>query len=357
VLLDPAVKAFEELAGRHKGHVVTAGGEVYQQPYVYLTMHAVEMRVAGWRDADFDTVAAVSGASALFGYEPNSFTPKYAHLSVGPHQRIAEATGFGYEWVKFRDAEDAWRIIKETVRSGRVAKGWHYENCAFCGYQDAARAEDRKVYALCDGAETFSKWWTWKEFTDWVGMVAKWNQCELGRHTTRVPEKRPREVALRVMNDLVAWSERTPDHVRKQWPKATWGLAGMEAYAADCANVEKLKDWTMCHDVNPQWTLRNSTAVYLQGLGAGNVFPKEASDRIASSAKEYRAAYAAWLRAYGLLGHGATKEQRQEKSRREEGAGLIRQAVARERAAIAEIEKALAAEGGGAPAPARRAAD
>ena len=52
----------------------------YPQPYVYLQMHWVEMHVLGWRDVDFDTIAAVSGASALFGYEHGTWRPKYANL-------------------------------------------------------------------------------------------------------------------------------------------------------------------------------------------------------------------------------------------------------------------------------------
>ena len=86
---------------------MTAGEEVYIQPCVYLSMHLVAMRAAGWRDADMDTITAVSGASALFAYEPGEFMPKYANLHIGMDQRIAHATGFGYEWAPFEGGEEA----------------------------------------------------------------------------------------------------------------------------------------------------------------------------------------------------------------------------------------------------------
>ena len=88
VLLKAAVEAFNDLIGKTgDGHVVAAGKDVYQQPPVYLTMHVIEMRAAGWQDADYDTVAAVSGASALFGYTPTDFGPS------GQRGRSAAAIG------------------------------------------------------------------------------------------------------------------------------------------------------------------------------------------------------------------------------------------------------------------------
>ena len=53
-------------------------GYPYPQPCVYLQMHYVEMHTTGWQTVDFDTLVAVSGASALFAYQPGEFRPKYA---------------------------------------------------------------------------------------------------------------------------------------------------------------------------------------------------------------------------------------------------------------------------------------
>lgn len=96
VLLENVVKEFDELIGRFGQHAVAAGKtEVYIQPCVYLSLHLVQMRASGWTDMDFDQLAAVSGASALFAYEQGEFMPKYANLSIGMDERIVEATGFG----------------------------------------------------------------------------------------------------------------------------------------------------------------------------------------------------------------------------------------------------------------------
>jgi len=343
VLLDEAVAAFDHMQKHVASHEDWGEGMYpYPQPCVYLQMHLVEMQTMGW-EIDFDTLVAVSGASALFAYQPKEFMPKYANLHIGMDRRIAEATGFGYEWVPFKDAEEAWQIIKETVDSGRVAKGWDYENCAFCGYQDAAKPEDRKVFAIGDGPGTFSTWWTWKQFTEWLDRITKWKQNRLGRHTRRVRKVPAKKIALRVMQDLVTWSTAPPEACREHFAKATFGLAGIERYAADCADVRKFPDWGMCHDINPQWTVRHSTAVYLGRIAEGKLFPTKVRADIAKAAAQYKAAAAAWHKTYGLLGHGATKEQRRDKARRQQAAALIRQAIEHERNAIDALTQVLPA--------------
>ena len=130
------------------------------------------MRAAEWREVDFDQLAAVSGASALFAYESGEFMPKYANLSIGIDERIAEATGFGYEWVDFRGVDGAWELIKESVDSDRSVKGWDWENILSAGYQDALEPEGRRIYAMVDGPDTYSRWWTWEEFGEYVTRKA-----------------------------------------------------------------------------------------------------------------------------------------------------------------------------------------
>ena len=338
VLIEEALRIFDDLIGRFGEHAVAAGKEVYTQPYVYLSMHLVEMRTAGWRDVDFDRIAAVSGASALFAYEPGRFEPKYANLSIGMDKRIADATGFGYEWLEFGDAEEAWKIVKESIDSGRPVKGWHWENLLFAGYQDAEEKVDRRIFAMADGPDTIAKWWTWKEFREWAD---RWYRS-LGRHTKRVPEVSPRRVALRVMSDLVNWAEKPPEKVQERYPKATFGLAGIEKYAADCANLEKYEDWLACHDINPQWTVRNSTAVYLQEVAKSGLFTEEVSQHIEDAAGEYRAAYEEWRKLYELLGHGASETDRRTRKRREAGAAAVRRALEHEKAGIETIKATLA---------------
>jgi hypothetical protein len=339
VLLDEAVADFRRVTGNLAEHQIVVDQTVYTQPCVYLVMHLIEMRAAGWKEMDFDTLAAVSGASALFAYQPGEFMPKYANLHVGMDDRIADATGFGYEWVSFDSPEEGWALITESIDSGRPLKGWHWENLVIAGYQEAADREDRKVFVMADGPDTIAEWWTWSQFEEWAG---EWHHS-LGRHAKRVERLPEVEVARRVMRDLVEWSASAPEAARGEYPKAKFGLAGIEAYAADCADVATYEDWSACHDINPQWTVRNSTAAYLAEVAARHVFPAEAAEHISAAAREYGAAYEDWCELYEQLGHGAPEQAGRDPERRAAGAAAVRLALEHEKTAIAELRRALAA--------------
>jgi RNA polymerase sigma-70 factor (ECF subfamily) len=347
-----AVQEFKRLTGNLQGHMVVAA-EVYWQPPVYLMTHLVQMRVAGWEDMDFDTLAAVSGASALFAWQPNTYRPKYADLLIGMDKRIAEATGFGYEWIPFADAEDAWKILKESVDSTRPAKGWHYENVLFAGYRDAATKEERQVFAMADGPGTYALSWAWAQFKEWVALVGQWNQKQLGRHSERLPNADEKDVAVRVMRDLVDWSVQPPESVRQHFPRAKFGLAGIEAFADAVADISRdakhFNAYASCHALNPQWTMRNSTALYLSGV-AGR-FPENVRSHILAAAKGYRGAYKAWdemtehlppswAKKAGWRPDASDNAWELEENRRA-GAAAVREALRCEKAAVAEIKKAL----------------
>jgi hypothetical protein len=351
------VQLFDDLVGRFGGHAVAAGTEVYVQPYVYLSLHLVQMRAAGWTDLDFDQIAAVSGASALFAYQPGEFRPKYAHLHIDLDQRVADATGFGYEWVGFQRAEGAWDLLKESVDAGRPVKGWHWENILFSDYRDASQAQARQVFAMADGPDTFAKWWSWGEFTEWVELVKRWRQTQLGRHTARVDTRPAGEIALRVLKDLVEWSTEPPKAVREGFPEGTsrlagafpegfpeaaFGLAGIEAYADECERSNLSQDWVACHDINSQWTIRNATGVYLKRVADANLFPAQVNAHLLAAAMQYRAAYESWQAFYNLLGHKAAGHVRMMKSRRVAGAAVVRAWLEHENTALSEIAQALA---------------
>ncbi len=156
-------------------------------------------------------------------------------------------------------------------------------------------------------------------------------------------EKLPdRGIALRVMRDLAEWSADPPKAVREAYPEAKFGLAGIEAYAADCADVRTYEDWSACHDINPQWTLRNSTAAYLGGVAAGQSFPVQVTSRIATAAEHYRAAYEDWREFHRQLAYDAPEGAGKDPERRAAGAAAVRRALEHERAAVAELREALA---------------
>ncbi len=210
------------------------------------------------------------------------------------------------------------------------------------GYQDAATPAHRKVFAMKDGNGYYAEWWDWDRFSKWVGGQQGW---PLFRHSGRVESKPAKETALRVMGDLVALSAGVPQDIRNANPKATFGLAGIEAWAADCADVEKHEDWGMCHPENPQWTVRNSTAVYLENVAKQALLSPDATAHVRKAAAQYRSAYAAWQQAYAQIGYAAPEGSGKVKERRLAAAAAVRRAAEFEKAGIAEIAAALQAEG------------
>jgi beta-lactamase regulating signal transducer with metallopeptidase domain len=345
VLLEDAVADFRHIADDVAGHRIElcvrgADETVYPQPYCYLTTLLVQMHAAGWDDMDLDTLAAVSGASAMFGYQRGEFMPKYAFHNRGPNELVEQATGYATESVRVADAEEAWRFVRESIGSGRPVSGWHGEMMLIAGYQDADAEADRKVFAMKDGNGYFTEWWAWETFAEWVG-----GGQQVSRHSRRVEPEAPRDVAVRVVGDLVALSEGVPEDIQRAYPNAAFGLAGIEAWAAACADMEENEDWGMCHPENPQWTVRNSSGVYLQRVGEQELLSTEANDHVLTAASKYRDAYAAWQRAYGLVGYAAPEGSGKVPGNRAAAAAAVRAALEHEKAAIAALRTALEVEG------------
>ncbi|MCJ7549008.1 MAG: hypothetical protein MUQ30_04935 [Anaerolineae bacterium] len=359
--VDNAVAVFNELIGRLGQHAVASGGEEYMQPYVYLSLHTVQMLTEGWQ-VDFDELAAVSGASALFGYKPDDSMPRYAHLMVdaagamqegldlepdqlihGIDQRIATATGFGYAWTSFEGAEGAWKLIVETVDAGHTAKGWDWEGILFAGYNNAADTRDRWIFAMADGPETYTKWLSWEEFCEWVDRVIGWQQAQLGRFAGRVEPAPAKDVALQVLRDLITWSTQPPNAVHARFPGATWGLAGIRKYGEESRKADIHETWVACHDINPQWTIRNSTAVYLDRTVKAEIFTGRVNTHLEAAAEQYHAAYSCWAAFYDLLGHSVPDAVQKMPARRHAGSAIVTAWLAHEEAGLAEVKAALAA--------------
>jgi hypothetical protein len=342
-LITEAVQADAELIGFSGQHEVRGAAGDYLQPYVYLSHRLVEMRAAGWDKVDFETIAAVSGASALFAFQPDAFLPKYAHLQIDLDGPIVDATGFGYEWLDIDGVDDAWQTVVESVDRRRALSGHDWENILFVGYRDAALPAEREVYAIADGPEYYSRWTSWEEFGGWVERVTRWGCPRLGRHTGEVRTQSARQVALGVMEKLVEWSASPPQSVRDEYPEATFGLAGIGVFADYLASLEPQDDWVACHPINPQWTVRNATGVYLERLVDDAVFSDPVKQHLAEAATEYRAAFDCWQAAYAIFGHGTTERARCERARRAALVALVRAWLAHEEHAVAAVADARAA--------------
>jgi hypothetical protein len=331
-LVKDAILHFEYVTKNIASHANVLDEKIYPQPSTYLTTHFVCMRVAGFDTVDFDTLTAVSGASALFGYEPGEFMPKYAHLNIGISKRIERATGFGWERFQPRTPEECYQFIKEGVDSNRPVTSTFFEDILFSGYEE--NKGEPKVHVMTDGADYFIRWFGWKEFKRWF---REWGDSGLGRHTERkkcLPEK---DVAIRVISDLVDWSTAPPENVVREYPGATFGLAGIEKYADDCENIKKFPDWRACHDINPQWITRNSTAIYLANTAERGIFDHEVNESLQRSSALFKDAYDHWREFYRLLGHVAPKKNGRNREIRARGADTVRKALNAEKEALVEL--------------------
>lgn len=324
--------------------------EDYEQPHLDIEMRCVCMRAAGWPDVDYDTLMAVSGASLLFGYDHKDVAPAYAFTAIGLDERIAQATGYESQWVEFEDAEDAWALVKQTIDAGTPVKG-HCEGyyVVIMGYEDASSREERKVFSVTN--LTDEAWWDWKQFLWRVGD--RDTQHKISRHTKEVVIADEKDIALRVLKDAVGWSVNAPEAVREKMSNAKLGLEGISAYADDIADAAgKPADyfasyWRGCYAINPQWTARNSTAVYLGRLGSTNVLSPKANQHVLAAAKHYKSAYGAWQEYDRFLGHKVPEKERTDawnnRGSRLAGAEAVRKALDHEEDAIGELDRALVA--------------
>jgi len=339
VMLDDFVKVFKQMQAE-----VTS----YNHARTDLIMRLIFMRAAGVKDADYDSLVALSGYGTSFAYHPRNYKVMYypPDGSSATDARIAAASGFGWEWIRdCKDPDKAWGIVTESVAAGKPVEGRWYDDVVFAGYQDAPDRAGRKVYVM--GGWDEPGWWTWERFEKWARQFGA-----LGRHTKTVRKAPGRQTAVGLMKSIVKCADNDGRAEEKWMGPGKFGFDGMEAYAADVADVSKKPEyfydgWLGCHSINRQMSARKCAAAYLRE--AATEFPEKVADRILAAATEYEAARAAWGEWESHLGQaggrtkiGELKEVWSLKKNREAGAAAIRKALDRERAAVAEIEKALA---------------
>jgi hypothetical protein len=323
--------------------------EGVQEPHLYMVTQVACMRSAGWTDVDYDTLMAVSGASLLFGYHPQDVAPAYAFEWIGIDDRIAEITGFATEWITFEDDDHAWQRVRETIDSGLVAMA-HCEGyfIIFFGYEDAPKREGRRVAVV---GEPFhgppGVWFDWDKFVWWAGQRDA--AGKIARLRQETASASAGDVARAVLRDAVAWSAQPPSAVAERVPEATFGLAGMHAYADAIADVAGKparyfsSPWRGCYPVVLQWHARRSTVAYLRRLAGADLFPQEANAHVRAASDGYRSACAAWEEFDRQLGRANTDDEPWDlKENRFAGAAAVRQASEHEGAAIEELVEALA---------------
>lgn len=305
--------------------------------YIYARLAC--MRTAGW-DIDYETLMPVSGYGLTFAYAPKEGCGMHFFPPPGTDRRISQATGFGWEYVHYKDIEAYWQALKETIDSGRPIQAPHHEEVLFVGYQEAEKKKHRRVrpMAISVFVDT-DTWWSWREFQKWFAEFGG----SLGRFTGKTERLSDRQVAIETMQSLVNMAFRDPRDKGTD-KHVAWGVAGIEAFARDMADLSMKErhfcsGWFSCHDSNPQWTARQLTGRYLQ-VAAG-LFAEDAATLIRDAVRDYQAAHQAWLQWEQQLGAHSPHRAWSMERHRLAGASAVRQAAQHERDAVAKIEQAL----------------
>ena len=347
VWIEGAVEIFHRHFGNQKAGQGTPWAE-RSDTYMYLA----QMRIAGW-DVDYADLITVAGYSPSFAYAPKPKDKWGAHYFpiAGRDDRIAHATGFQCRWRQYKDVEAYWQALKRAIDAGKAVHAPNEEDVLFIGYEDAEKPEDRKVMPVAIvfvdenewGWDRFVKWHSRKMVNGWFGALEK-----------RVAPWPARASAVEVMELMVRVAEGD-DSRRKPDDGVVWGIDGIDAYAADLADLSKsgaAEDedgyfqggWRGCHNIMPQMSGRPAVAVYLKKVAP--LFEGDARGHIEAAAVAYEKATDAW-RAYDRQLGRALKDVPhddawQNEAHRAAGAKAVREAAGHERDAIAALKQALA---------------
>lgn len=311
-----------------------------------LLMRLVCLRAAGATDVDYTALVMLSGGGTAFAYAPQAFWVMKLPPD-GPaatEQRLARGTGLGWEELpKVEDAEGAWRIVKESVDAGKPVQGTYMDDYLFVGYQGAEKPEEREVFTV--GGWSPPRWMSWRDLGEWAKDFG-----QMSRPTEGCSRADDREMTTEVLRRTLVWADHDGRAGVSWIPPATYGIAGMEAFAADVADMTKGPDyWTLawlgCHGINRQSSGRKCAGEYLERAAA--LFPGPVGSHLGSAAPHYRAAYSAWNefgRQLGRLNPDAQKDAKavwSNPERRKAGAAAIREAAKHERKAVGEVGLAV----------------
>ncbi len=313
-----------------------------------LLMRLVCMQAMGDRAVDYDTLVVLSGGGNSFAYHRQKFWIMYQPPDdpEATAQRLLRGTGFGWETVPKAAAEQCWETLRETIDSGRPLQAPWLDDYVFAGYLDAPNPVDRRAFAL--GGWREPGWMTWKDFADWAGQQ--------GRFERPAGKTAPRDATVDrdLLRRLAAWPKGDGRASVDSMKEGIYGIPGLEAYAADVADIAEDPDafdggWLACHAVNRQLSGRACTATWLERQAAA--VPSSVATLLRQAAADYRTADAAWRRFRAVLGGPegsqmeAVKALWRDPQRRTAGAAELRLAAAAERAAAESLGKAVAVLG------------
>lgn len=261
----------------------------------WLLAHLTQMHAAGRADVDYHTLAVVSGCAALLTYARDDVRSLNALLMLDPGRRVAEATGFGYENIRFRDRNQVWRTIRQSIDAGLSLKAWGGGGAVIvAGYEDDPDGWDRHMFVTPDGDNIGGSWKGGQFITDWVDDARRCGTLTVGRHTESIVAQPKAQVAAQAIGNLVKWGKHPPDVITRTLRGIVLGLESIDAAAESCAKGDLPAERTGLLAIATAWTLRLSTAIYLERLADGDVLPTELAPHIRAASELYRDAYGAW---------------------------------------------------------------
>ena len=117
VLVTGCEKGLEALGPLNK--VAEHPNSGYAGPHSYLVFHLRQMQAAGWKDVDLDEITALSGASALYGYEQsvdNAFRERLQNRTPVKGLYLSSAWGYpggGFGGVQYGARQAAFELLSD----------------------------------------------------------------------------------------------------------------------------------------------------------------------------------------------------------------------------------------------------
>lgn len=304
----------------------------------------VAARAAGRSDVEYDDLIMLQGMGTAFAYDPKRFSVIYAFLD-DPEQTAAYlAQGTGFDWqVAPRprpDPDAPWQLVKQCVDAQTPLVASWFDDFFVAGYIDAPQKENRRIYTM--GRWSLGGWIDWPEFV---------SQCQqFGQFAYPTGKPVPKVDMTRfILQRIVQCAQADPRQGAPFAKNASFGFAGMEAYAADIADPGKPASyfdpaWQACHAINRQWHARESAANWLARAARTQPGAAAAADHLNRASALYRQSHDLWLKFRALLTPepGQSLEAKwSEAAPRQQGAQLIRQAIELEKQALDQVALAF----------------
>lgn len=279
-----------------------------------------------------------SSFATTFAYHPRKYFLMYE--PVDPPEvyaaRIVEATGLAWETAEHKTAASAWPLVKQCVDTGTPLTCDWLDDFFIAGYCDAPDTSGRRIYTV--GKWSLGEWMSWSEFEEHCARFGRF-----GRPAGNL--QRP-DLSRSILQRTLDCAAHDPRSNVPFMAEGRFGFDGMEAYAADVADLGKGPDyfdgaWLACHAINRQWHGRESAARWLSRYAQTQ--PPGIATHLRRAGELYSQSHDRWLEFRDLLSPGPGEELTDkwtDAQSRTRGAQLIREAIRAERDAVTALAAA-----------------